>query len=167
MSELRIRVAGPRDQRAVLALERACFDEPWSEAAVRSELSAAGRRYSLALLGRQAVGCLGLLVAAGDAAVTTLSAMPEHRRSGIATRLLLDGIDAAVAEGADRLSLEVAASNRAAQALYGRFGLAPVGLRRGYYAGGEDAIVMLLEELGSGAELERRSAIAASLGSMP
>ena len=41
------------------------------------------------------------------------------------------------------MTLEVRVSNSGAQALYRRFGFAPVGIRRGYYIEtGEDAIVM-------------------------
>jgi ribosomal-protein-alanine N-acetyltransferase len=38
--------------------------------------------------------------------------------------------------------LEVAEGNQAGRRLYGRAGFAVVGRRRGYYGGGEDALVM-------------------------
>ena len=48
------------------------------------------------------------------------------------------------AEGAARITLEVRASNFAAQELYRRFGFEAVALRRGYYQdSGEDALVMM------------------------
>jgi ribosomal-protein-alanine N-acetyltransferase len=41
------------------------------------------------------------------------------------------------------LTLEVRMGNQAARALYERFGFAPAGIRKGYYAEvGEDALVM-------------------------
>ena len=45
-------------------------------------------------------------------------------------------------------SLEVRASNESAKALYRKFGIAPVGIRRGYYqSNGEDALIMWLHGL--------------------
>ncbi|MGH9046192.1 MAG: GNAT family N-acetyltransferase, partial [Acidimicrobiales bacterium] len=75
--------------------------------------------------------------------VTTIAVAPEYHRRGIATLLLLDAVAASVESGAHQLSLEVAFSNQGAQALYRRFGFAPVGIRKGYYQmTGEDAYVM-------------------------
>ena len=49
----------------------------------------------------------------------------------------------AVARGASSLTLEVRMSNRPAQELYRKFGFAPAGVRKGYYAEvNEDALVM-------------------------
>jgi ribosomal-protein-alanine N-acetyltransferase len=46
------------------------------------------------------------------------------------------------------LTLEVRLSNRAAQELYRRFGFAPVGVRKNYYAEtNEDALVMWAHEV--------------------
>ncbi len=48
--------------------------------------------------------------------------------------------------------------NEPAVALYRRFGLAPVGVRSGYYAGGADALVMWVRDIDSeayAARLER------------
>lgn len=165
MSELAIRPATTRDVRALVRLEEASFPEPWSVGVLNAELAAPARRYTVCVEGRRIVGCLGLMFVEEEVHVNTLSSDPSRRRQGIATRLLLDGIDAAVGEGGRHLTLEVAASNAAAQALYARFGLAPVGVRRGYYARGEDALVMWCHDLDDPAEIARRAEIAASLGS--
>jgi ribosomal-protein-alanine N-acetyltransferase len=42
--------------------------------------------------------------------------------------------------------LEVAAGNESALELYGGFGFAEISRRRGYYADGEDAVIMRWEE---------------------
>ena len=46
-----------------------------------------------------------------------------------------------VAAGAKHLTLEVRSENSAARALYASLGLAPVGVRKGYY-GDDDALIM-------------------------
>lgn len=164
MSALSIRPATIRDLRALVRLEEACFPEPWNENLLRSEIGAGpSRRYTVAVLGRKIVGCLGLMTVDDEAHVNTLSSDPAHRGQGVATRLLLDGIDACLADGIRHLTLEVAASNLAAQGLYRKFGLAPVGVRRGYYAGGEDGLVMWVYDLDRPDEIRRREGIARSL----
>jgi ribosomal-protein-alanine N-acetyltransferase len=60
----------------------------------------------------------------------------------------------------------VRASNTPAQALYRRFGFAPVGVRRNYYAEtGEDAIVMWAHDIDTGEYAQRLEGIEAQLRS--
>ncbi|MFD0860084.1 GNAT family N-acetyltransferase [Roseovarius aquimarinus] len=88
-------------------------------------------------------------VIAGEAELLTLATDPEHRRQGIAARLLAAVESAAMDMGADRQFLEVAADNPAARALYSAFGYAEIARRAGYYArpGGTpvDALVLSKE----------------------
>ncbi|MFX0542213.1 GNAT family N-acetyltransferase [Roseovarius sp. S4756] len=85
-------------------------------------------------------------VIAGEAELLTLAVDPDHRRMGIAARLLADVEAAAARMGAANQFLEVAADNPAARALYRSAGYAEVGRRAGYYArpGGTpvDALVL-------------------------
>jgi ribosomal-protein-alanine N-acetyltransferase len=74
--------------------------------------------------------------------VHALAVAPSARRRGVASALLERALARARAAGARRVQLELRASNRAALALYGRFGLLPVGRRPAYYAGGEDALLL-------------------------
>ena len=165
MRSFAIRPATTRDLRALVRLDEASFPEPWNENLLRSEIEAGrSRRYTVAVLGRRIVGCLGLMSVDDEVHVNTLATDPDHRGEGIATRLLLDGIEASLAAGGRHLTLEVASSNHGAQALYRKFGLAPVGVRRGYYAGGEDGLVMWVHDLDSESEVERRVRLAAALG---
>jgi ribosomal-protein-alanine N-acetyltransferase len=107
------------------------------------------------------VGFAGALLAAGDLHVVTIATDPVHTRSGIATRLLHELIERGIAMGAHALTLEVRASNHAAQALYRRFGLAPVGIRKGYYdPDGEDAIIMWADDITTPEYRTRLDAIA-------
>jgi ribosomal-protein-alanine N-acetyltransferase len=85
-------------------------------------------------------------VIAGEAELLTLATDPDHRRQGIATRLLAEVELAVARKGAARHFLEVAADNPGALALYTAAGYQTVGRRAGYYArpGGTpvDALVM-------------------------
>ncbi len=68
-----------------------------------------------------------------EAELLTIAVHPDHQGKGIATILMQDLTDAAKADGATALHLEVAATNVAAVSLYGKSGFVHSGRRRGYY----------------------------------
>ena len=77
---------------------------------------------------------------------------------------MLDLVRTALGHGARHLTLEVRVGNQPAIALYQRFGLAPVGVRRNYYpVTGDDALVMWVRDIDSEAYAERLAGIGASL----
>ena len=133
------------------------FPQPWSEGVFRDELDQAGRFYVVAVdEGGEVAGYAGLLRVADEGHVTTIAVASAARRQRLGTRLMLRLIYAGLTTGAKHLTLEVAASNRSAQELYRRFGLAPVGVRKSYY-GDEDALIMWVHEIDQpeyGARLE-------------
>lgn len=144
-----------RHLRSVLAIEEAVYPRPWSPALFASEIGRRDdRRYLVALAprehrpGRRVVGYAGLLVAVGEAHVTTVAVAPDQHRRKVATTLLLALMDAARAMDAQAATLEVRVANRGAQRLYSAFGFAPVGVRPGYYAEtGEDAVIMWAHDI--------------------
>jgi len=100
-----------------------------------------------------------------DGHITTLTVDPGWHHRGIGTVLLADLARAAPALGVRHLTLEVRVGNAPAQALYRRFGFAPVGVRKNYYAEtGEDAIIMWARDVDTPAYGERLAAIEAHLG---
>ena len=76
--------------------------------------------------------------------------------------IMLVLVATALARGARHLTLEVRVSNVAAQALYRRFGFAPVGLRKNYYRN-EDAMVMWATDIDRDDYQERLGCIAEGL----
>ncbi len=81
-----------------------------------------------------------------EAHILALAVYPSCRRQGIGDLILKRLIATARERGATLLTLEVRASNLAAQQLYRKYGFLPVGHRPGYYAEtGEDAIIMTVE----------------------
>ena len=121
------------------------------------------RRYLVAHIGRRLVGYGGLLLAPDSAHVTNIAVDPLQQRSGVGTRLLLALARDAIAMAAPALTLEVRVGNVAALQLYERFGFAPAGIRRRYYEGRDDAIVMWAHDIGQPAYTERLRAIEAEL----
>jgi ribosomal-protein-alanine N-acetyltransferase len=165
--ELEFSVMRRRDLRPVMVIEHAVFPEPWSLAIFHSELALRrGRAYRVARAGREVAGYFGLMFVEDEGHLTTIAVAPAFWRQGVATQMMLEAMAITREHGARHLSLEVAAGNERAQALYRRFGFAPVGVRKGYYAvTGEDAYVMWAYDVDSEAYAERLLAIASKVRS--
>ena len=91
------------------------------------------------------VGYGGIMVAGDVADVQTIGTVASAQGRGIGGAQLRWMVAEAAARGARGLMLEVRASNDPARRLYTRHGFADVRVRRRYYPGGEDAVVMLKE----------------------
>lgn len=130
--------------QALLPIEWALFaPEPWSERLFWSELGQLDtRHYLVALDGGQVVGYAGLCDYPDEAFVQTLAVAPAAQRAGLGARLLTALLAEATRRGQRTVSLEVRADNQTAQRLYDRHGFTRTGLRRGYYPGGVDALVL-------------------------
>lgn len=159
-----------RHLRDVMPIELRAYPKPWSRSVFESELRQVGsgsRHYIVARdrsRRRRVVGYAGLWFVAdpdGDQAhVTNIVVAPDSRRLGVGTQLMLALARTAIGRGCAAWTLEVRASNAAAQELYRRFGFAPAGVRKRYYENTEDAIVMWCHDIQSDAYAERLRAIA-------
>jgi ribosomal-protein-alanine N-acetyltransferase len=151
----------------VLRIEQTVSGIPWSRHLFEEELQRGkDRRYRVAVAeeNNQLFGYLGMLYIVDEAHIATVGVDPDHWGHGVATRLILDALEAAYAERIKDCTLEVRSHNERAKRLYQRFGFAPVALRRGYYHDNdEDAIIMWLYDLDAPAELARRQVIADAL----
>lgn len=141
----RIRPAVAADVKALLALERRSFSDPWTEASFHDALSSA---WTFGLVAETARGTAGYMIGrevAGTGEVLNLAVAPEFRRRGIAGALLEAGLAAFRRRHVDEVFLEVRESNRTAQALYLSRGFRAVGQRAAYYRNPrEDALVLRL-----------------------
>jgi ribosomal-protein-alanine N-acetyltransferase len=133
------------DIPAVAALEMAGQPQPWTTGILEDELAADNRSYVVAETD-VVIGYGGVMVVGEEAHITNLLVAPERRRQGIGRRILTKLVRDAIALGARHLTLEVRGDNEAARRLYHRFGLAPVGIRPGYYQG-EDALIMWARDI--------------------
>ena len=96
------------------------------------------------------VGFAGIWMMADEAHITNIAMRESYRRQGVGELLLMSIIDLAIELNASFITLEVRASNTAAQSLYHKHGFNQAGLRRGYYTdNGEDAILMTTENITS------------------
>jgi len=96
------------------------------------------------------IGFAGIWVLADEAHITNLAVRKQYQRQGIGELLLISTIDLAKEMKASTMTLEVRASNLAAQSLYRKYGFVQVGTRRGYYLDNrEDGILMSTESINS------------------
>jgi len=130
--------------RELLPIEQALFaPEPWSERLFWSELGQLDTRHYLVALGDgEVVGYAGLCDYPHEAFVQTLAVAPCAQGSGLGSRLLRALLDEAERRRQRVVSLEVRADNEVAQRLYERHGFTRSDLRRGYYPGGVNALVL-------------------------
>jgi len=96
------------------------------------------------------LGFAGIWVAVDEAHITNIAVRKNYQRQGIGEFLLISIIDLAIELKVNLLTLEVRASNTAAQSLYRKYGFTQVGVRRGYYTDNrEDGLLMSTESLAS------------------
>lgn len=139
----RIRPAGVEDAAALAALERRCFSDPWSAEGFRATLETPGGAGFVAEEDGALVGYVLTLNAGRVAEVLNVAVAPEHRRRGLARRLVARAVGALEAEGVREMFLEVRESNAGALRLYEDAGFGRIGRRRGYYRRpAEDALVL-------------------------
>lgn len=157
------------DIPAVQEIERLSFRSPWPDYALEQELN--GNRLARYVVARAPdatatiVAFAGVWLMVDDAHVTTFGVHPSWRRRGVGRQLLLAVADLARELGARRLTLEVRASNTAAQALYAAFGFEVAGRRVAYYTDdGEDALIMTTPPLVHPAQAGLLGAIRDELG---
>ena len=121
-----------------------------------------GRRHEHEPVPPQIIGFAGMWQSFDEAHVTTIGVDPAYRGQSLGELLLLSMFDAAIARGANWLTLEVRVSNEPAQALYRKYGFTVHGVRKRYYSdNNEDALIMwsrALSEPDVRAELEAHRA---------
>lgn len=153
-----------RHLRSVLRIEAQVHPRPWTMGLFLSELNLDSRSYWVARIAGRVVGYGGLMLSFEDAHVTNISVDPRWQGQRIASHLMAHLTRDAVARGAQRLTLEVRVSNEPAQALYRRFGMAPAGVRKGYYIEtNEDALIMWADAIDTPDYRARVATIEASL----
>ncbi len=154
------------DLDIIMALERVCFKDPWTRRMYLTDLTENDlatylvARPSAAL--RQAAPSVPPILAYGgfwlivdEAHIATIATHPNWRGCGLGLYLMLGLLDVAMARGARVSTLEVRASNSAAQSLYLKLGYEIVGRRHRYYRDGEDALLMTTPPLVEPAMQER------------
>jgi ribosomal-protein-alanine N-acetyltransferase len=148
-SRIVLRALKREDLPAVLEIERRSFGQPWSRAFFEKELSTPFARLVAAVDEGALRPCLAGYTCrwrvTDEVHLLNVAVHPEYRGTGIGRRLVEAVLDEARASSARVVFLEVRAGNVVARRLYRRLGFRDIGVRRGYYGPGQDAIVMELD----------------------
>ncbi|GAA4501045.1 ribosomal protein S18-alanine N-acetyltransferase [Pseudaeromonas paramecii] len=141
---LELRPLSPADLPAMLLIEQAAYDHPWSASLLASCF---GERYlgGGAWHQGQLVGYYLADWLLDESTLMNLCLRPDCRGRGWGRALLGDYLARSTALGCRHWWLEVRRSNRTAQGLYLSAGYHEVGCRRNYYptnTGREDALLM-------------------------
>ncbi len=118
------------------------FDDFWKPSILESELKSENSKYIVAKENGEIVGFAGLWFSPIDAEITNIVTKKTERKRGIGTLLLGKLIEMAKEEKKDNISLEVNENNVAAGILYESAGFEVVGIRKNYYNGEDNAIIM-------------------------
>jgi ribosomal-protein-alanine N-acetyltransferase len=140
---LKLRPLRESDIDAIMAVERRCYEHPWTPGIFRDSLKVGYHCWGY-FLDEQLIGYAVMSVAAGEAHILNICTHPDQRGQGLARRLMMRVINRAREQEVDTVFLEVRSSNRIAQGLYESLGFNEIGIRRGYYPAGqgrEDAIL--------------------------
>lgn len=141
-----LRRATADDLDEVMTLETATFpDDAWSAESMAAEFASPNGHYVVAVAEDGAIdGYAGLSALEGSAQadIQTIAVAERARRRGLGRAMLQALLDEAGRRGATEVLLEVRADNPAAQALYDAFGFERIAVRRRYYPGGVDAVIM-------------------------
>jgi ribosomal-protein-alanine N-acetyltransferase len=134
------------DIDAALAIERELFPDAWSDETFWAELARVpeSRHYVVADDDGAVVGYAGLMTVGGQADVQTVAVAPGHQGQQLGATLLRAIVDEATSRGCTEVLLEVRVDNEPALHLYEKAGFERISVRRGYYPGGIDGLVMRL-----------------------
>lgn len=143
MDRFLIRPFEERDVLEVSNLEKECFSSPWSENALRDELSNKNSLFLVCLYENRVVGYIGSIFVCDEMNITNVAVLSDMRRKGIGENLIKTLIQQAKQKNIKEIFLEVRESNFSAQALYNKLGFVFLGKRRDFYSSPrEDAILM-------------------------
>ena len=154
----------------IAALESDIFPDPWSEKSIRDTLENPQARI-WAIISRQATPCscastasehagkpqlLGYVIfyyVLDEGEIARIATSPQHRRQGVAVRLLEKMRAFSYEQNITRWLLDVRISNETAIHFYKAAGFAEDGVRKNFYANPpEDAILMSCEVETSGSD---------------
>lgn len=133
------------DLRAIAAIEKACFAEPWSEETLRDAF--ARENYFALVLETEGktVGYACGTTLFEIAELPRIAVLKEYRGKGLGGALMERFFETVKERGAERIFLEVRVSNASAIGLYVSRGFEKTRVRKKYYGDGEDAVEMKKE----------------------
>lgn len=118
----------------VMVIEAEAFGEDaWSQESFRQGIAQRTGRYIAAIGEENVLGYMGFSHVFEEIELLTIAVAKSARGNGVGRQMMAYLLNYAKHHDAERILLEVRASNRAAIGLYESFGFEQIGVRRGYY----------------------------------
>lgn len=130
------------DLDGVMAIEQVSYPTPWKREHFLQEIHSHTSFPYVAVTDELVVGYVCLMSLFEEAQILNIAVAPQQRGRGVARMLMELAVSTARERGANVLMLEVRESNSAAIRLYEEFGFVRYFVRKGYYEGKEDALLM-------------------------
>ncbi len=133
------------DIEKIIAIEKACFQDPWPRSAFESIIDSPDHGARVAVFENKKIVAYGCyLIIANEAHLTNLAVSPEFRRKSVARVLLSEIMEIARRKECEYILLEVRPRNESAIAFYENSGFKLLYRRPRYYRNPvEDALVMV------------------------
>ncbi|ARC86762.1 ribosomal-protein-alanine acetyltransferase [Clostridium argentinense CDC 2741] len=143
MDSLYTELMNTKTTKCVQEISSLSFPIPWSLESIEKELTNKFARYVTLKNNDKVIGFGGMWVIFEEAHITNIALHPEYREMGY-SHIILDSLESICKkEGVTAMTLEVRASNIAAQKLYEHHGFKVEGIRKGYYEDNkEDGLIM-------------------------
>jgi len=134
-------IATSNDLADILSIEKKVFKHPWSKEQLSWELNSQPTAENYVMIARgNMIGYLFSHVVDDDVQILNIAIDIPFQHKGYGEQLLSYFLDQFNTDSS--IHLEVRKSNFPAINLYLKFGFHETGTRKGYYADGEDAIIM-------------------------
>ena len=143
-----IRPMAEADVAAVLAVELAAYEFPWTQGIFHDCLRIGYSCWVMTTPEGVSGYAVMALMGPGECHVLNVCVRPDLQGHGLGRHLMNHLIDSARGMGMSLMLLEVRPTNATAQALYASLGFNELGLRKDYYPahkGREDGLVLALE----------------------
>ena len=135
----------PEDVQSLVAIEAVCFDVPWEEHIIISDLNEPGASVYLKATVKGTIAGYGVLGMEDDSShLMNLAVLPEYRQHGIALQLMAGFDEISRDWNCKTMCLEVRSSNVIARNFYASLGFVYSSRVKGYYTNnGEDALILV------------------------
>lgn len=132
----------PEHIEGLIKVEEECFNSGYARNTFEKELQNKLAHYVVALYDGVVVGYAGLWNMCGSADIMNVGVSPSFRKKGIGEGLLGKLEEYCIGQKVFEINLEVRESNDPARCLYRKKGYEEIAVRKGYYDGKEDAVIM-------------------------
>ena len=142
---MNIRRVSPEDVKDLMRLEDGSIEHPWCEEDLVKLATDPNKAGFIAEEDGLITGYIGLSFIMDEAEIGNLVVDKDHRRQGLACKLMEEVKGFLKEQGISKVYLEVAEDNEAARELYLKTGFESFNTRKDYYGKGRNALLIVCE----------------------